>query len=194
MRNSRYSQIWRLQHLGGVLAAGVTPLTACQHLGPWALEEGRARYNEKIHVTARDQLLPTLSASPTPKIHFSWMLASRCGGIRSGHGERRLHRDGTLAGLQGAGAEVLTSATAGTLSSKYATDRAGAAGGSFAYQEFSDNPLFPTFRPSASRAIATPISVTSMAERILLRSAISPYARFSVRIELHPITRFLRRG
>lgn len=53
------SRVWRLRRLHGVFAASIV-LTACQHLGPWALEEGRERYNEKIHVTSRDQLFANI--------------------------------------------------------------------------------------------------------------------------------------
>jgi len=54
-----HSPVRLFRRLLAVFAASAV-LTACQHLGPWAIEEGRERYNEKIHMTSRDQLFANM--------------------------------------------------------------------------------------------------------------------------------------
>lgn len=163
MRKSANSTVQLLRRLYGAFAASIA-LTACQHLGPWALEEGRERYNEKIHLTSRDQLFANIVrvaySEPPLFMDVSEVDATEFiqGAVSGG-----LTGLGTLLAEQGAGPAVPTSATAGALSSKVVTNRAGAVGGSIQYQETPTIRYFPLSGQPLVAQISTPINVVSIA-------------------------------
>jgi hypothetical protein len=160
------SRVWRLRSAFGLFVTSIA-LTACQHLGPWALGEGRDRYNEKIHVTSREQLFGNIirvaySENPlfmdVSEVDAAEFIQGTVSGGFTGLG--------TVSALLGAGPDIPTSATAGSLSSRVVTNRAGAAGGSFEYQESPTIRYLPLSGQALVAQIATPISVTSIANLI----------------------------
>jgi hypothetical protein len=138
-------------------------LTGCQQLRPLALEQGRERYNEKIHNTSRDQLFANIVrvANSEPPLFMDVSevdaaeaiqntLTGGVGGI------------GTLLGLQGAGPSVPTSPTAGSLSTRVVPNQAGSIGGSFQYQESPTIRYLPLSGQPLIQQISTPISVVAL--------------------------------
>jgi hypothetical protein len=163
MCRSNNSRVWRLRCLHGVFAASMF-LTACQRLGPWAIEEGRERYNEKIHITSRDQLFANImrvyyDENPLFMDVSEVDAAELIQGVASGG----VAGIGGLSALQGAGQLEPTSGTAGMLKSSVVSTRAGAASGSFEYQESPTIRYFPLSGQALVAQIVTPISVTSLA-------------------------------
>src|SRR5271169_2800988 len=162
MCRSSNSRVRPLRRLHGVFAACMF-LTACQHLGPWALEQGRERY-EKIHITSRDQLLANIirvaySENPLFMDVSEVDAAELIQGTVSA-GETGL---GGHSGLTGTGAAVIFPNNSGAIAGSEISSHAGAVSGSVEYQESPTIRYFPLSGQALVAQISTPITVTSLA-------------------------------
>jgi hypothetical protein len=166
MSKSWYSRVWRLRGAFGLFVASVT-LTACQHLGPWALEQGRGRYNEKIHLTSRDQLFANIirvyyQENPlfmdVSEVDAAELIQGTVSGGTTGLGG--------LSGLANEGPVIDFPNGTGAVRSKTVSGHAGAVAGSFGYQESPTIRYFPLSGQALVAQIVTPLSVTSLANLI----------------------------
>jgi hypothetical protein len=162
MSKSGYSRVWCLRAFGLFVASIV--LTACQHLGPWALEQGRTRYNEKIHLTSRDQLFANIirvyyQENPlfmdVSEVDAAELIQGTVSGGATGIGG--------LSGLANDGQAVIFPNGSGLLRTEKVPSPAGAVAGSFGYQESPTIRYFPLSGQALVAQILTPISVTSIA-------------------------------
>src|SRR5271165_3325463 len=143
MSKSGDSGVWHLRRAFGLFVVSVG-LTACQHLGPWALEQGRERYNEKIHMTSRDQLFANIirvaySENPlfmdVSEVDAAELIQGTASGGATGLGG--------LSGLANEGPTVQFGNGSGSIRSKTVSGNAGSVSGSFEYQESPTIRYFP---------------------------------------------------